>query len=128
MIEALIGFAVIFTLALLRIPLAFAMGGVGIVGIGLTRGWEPALASTAQVVFETGFAYTLSVIPLFILMGNFVARAGLATELFTAANAFIGMCAGALRTLRWSPAQALAPFAARPSPRRPPWAKSPIRR
>ena len=96
MIEALIGFAVIFTLALLRIPLAFAMGGVGIVGIGLTRGWEPALASTAQVVFETGFAYTLSVIPLFILMGNFVARAGLATELFTAANAFIGHVRGGL--------------------------------
>ena len=96
MIEALLGFAVIFTLALLRIPLAFAMGGVGIVGIGLTRGWEPALASTAQVVFETGFAYTLSVIPLFILMGNFVARAGLATELFTAANAFIGHVRGGL--------------------------------
>ena len=65
-------------------------------GIGLTRGWEPALASTAQVVFETGFAYTLSVIPLFILMGNFVARAGLATELFTAANAFIGHVRGGL--------------------------------
>ncbi len=96
MIEALIGFAVIFTLALLRIPLAFSMAGVGIVGIGLTRGWEPALASTAQVVFETGFAYTLSVIPLFILMGNFVARAGLATELFTAANAFIGHVRGGL--------------------------------
>ena len=96
MIEALIGFAVIFTLALLRIPLAFSMAGVGIAGIGLTRGWEPALASTAQVVFETGFAYTLSVIPLFILMGNFVARAGLATELFTAANAFIGHVRGGL--------------------------------
>ena len=96
MIEALIGFAVIFTLALLRIPLAFSMAGVGIVGIGLTRGWEPALASTAQVVFETGFAYTLSVIPLFILMGNFVARAGLASELFTAANAFIGHVRGGL--------------------------------
>ncbi len=96
MIEALLGFAVIFTLALLRIPLAFSMAGVGIVGIGLTRGWEPALASTAQVVFETGFAYTLSVIPLFILMGNFVARAGLATELFTAANAFIGHVRGGL--------------------------------
>ncbi len=96
MIEALLGFAVIFALALLRIPLAFSMAGVGIVGIGVTRGWDPALASTAQVVYETGFAYTLSVIPLFILMGNFVARAGLATELFQAANAFIGHVRGGL--------------------------------
>ena len=96
MTAALLGFAVIFTLALLRIPLAFAMGGVGIVGMGLTRGWEPAFASTAQVVYETGFAYTLSVIPLFILMGNFVARAGLAKELFEAAFAFIGHFRGGL--------------------------------
>jgi C4-dicarboxylate transporter, DctM subunit len=76
MIEALVGFAAIFALALLRVPLA--------------------LASTAQVVQETGFAYTLSVIPLFILMGNFVARAGLAHELFAAAYAFIGHVRGGL--------------------------------
>jgi tripartite ATP-independent transporter DctM subunit len=95
-IEALLGFVAIFALALLRMPLAFSMGLVGIVGIGLTRGWDPALASTAQVVYETGFAYTLSVIPLFILMGNFVARAGLAHELFAAAYAFIGHFRGGL--------------------------------
>jgi TRAP-type mannitol/chloroaromatic compound transport system permease large subunit len=73
---ALIGFGAVFLLALMRVPLAFAMGLVGFAGIGLTRGWQPAMASAAQVVYETGFAYTLSVIPLFILMGNFVARAG----------------------------------------------------
>ena len=80
----------------MRVPLAFAMGIVGIAGIGLTRGWQPAMASAAQVVYETGFAYTLSVIPLFILMGNFVARAGLAHELFQAAYAFIGHLRGGL--------------------------------
>jgi C4-dicarboxylate transporter, DctM subunit len=96
MTEALLGFVAIFGLALLRMPLAFSMGLVGIVGIGLTRGWDPALASAAQVVQETGFAYTLSVIPLFILMGNFVARAGLAHELFAAAEAFIGHFRGGL--------------------------------
>ena len=46
MTEALLGFLAIFVLALLRVPLAFSMGLVGIVGIGLTRGWMPALAST----------------------------------------------------------------------------------
>ena len=96
MTEAILGFACIFGLALLRVPLAFAMGMVGITGIGLTRGWQPAIASAAQVVYETGFAYTLSVIPLFILMGNFVARAGLAHELFQAAYAFIGHLRGGL--------------------------------
>lgn len=96
MTEALLGFIAIFAMALLRVPLAFGMGLVGIVGIGLTRSWGAALASTAQVVHETGFAYTLSVIPLFILMGNFVARAGLAHELFHAAYVFIGHLRGGL--------------------------------
>jgi tripartite ATP-independent transporter DctM subunit len=96
MTAALLGFVAIFVLALMRMPLAFSMGLVGIVGIGLTRGWLPAMASTAQVVHETGFAYTLSVIPLFILMGNFVARAGLAHELFHAAYTFIGHRKGGL--------------------------------
>ncbi len=96
MTEALLGFLAIFALALLRVPLAFAMGLVGVAGIGLTRGWLPAFASAAQVVHETGFAYTLSVIPLFVLMGNFVARAGLAHELFHAAYTFIGHRRGGL--------------------------------
>lgn len=96
MTAALLGFGAIFLLALLRIPLAFAMGLVGLAGMGLTVGWAPALASTANVVYETGFAYTLSVIPLFILMGNFVARAGLAHELFHAAYTFIGHRRGGL--------------------------------
>ncbi len=96
MTEALLGFGAVFVLALLRIPLAFAMGFVGFVGLGLLRGWAPTMANAAQVVYDTGFAYTLSVVPLFILMGNFVARAGLAHELFRAAYAFIGHRRGGL--------------------------------
>ena len=96
MTEALLGFGAVFALALLRVPLAFAMGLVGFVGLGLLRGWPPTMANAAQVVYDTGFAYTLSVVPLFILMGNFVARAGLANELFRAAYAFIGHLRGGL--------------------------------
>ena len=96
MTEALIGFAGVFLLALLRVPLAFAMGAVGVLGLGLLRGFTPTLAGAAQVVYDTGFAYTLSVVPLFILMGNFVARAGLAHELFRAAFVFVGHKRGGL--------------------------------
>ncbi|NWG73185.1 MAG: TRAP transporter large permease [Rubrivivax sp.] len=96
MTEALIGFVAVFALALLRVPLAFAMGLVGVVGLALVRSWPASFASTAQVIQETGFAYILSVIPLFILMGNFVARAGLAHELYRAAYSFIGHLRGGL--------------------------------
>jgi C4-dicarboxylate transporter, DctM subunit len=78
------------------VPLAFAMGLTGFIGLGLLRGWAPTMANAAQVVYDTGFAYTLSVVPLFILMGNFVARAGLAHELFRAAYACIGHVRGGL--------------------------------
>ncbi len=96
MIEALLGFASVFVLALLRVPLAFAMGFVGFIGLGLMRGWLPTATNAAQVIYESGFAYTLSVVPLFILMGNFVARAGLAHELFRLAYSFVGHVRGGL--------------------------------
>ena len=96
MTEAVLGFLAVFAMAFLRIPLAVAMAIAGIVGMGLLRGWQPAFSSTSQVIFETGFHYVLSVIPLFVLMGNFVARAGMAKELFTAANAFVGHRRGGL--------------------------------
>ena len=98
MTEAALGFLAVFTLAFLRVPIALAMAIVGMAGLGLMRGWQPAFASTSQVIFETGFAYVLSVIPLFILMGNLVARAGMARELYTAANAFVGHRKGGLAT------------------------------
>jgi tripartite ATP-independent transporter DctM subunit len=96
MTEAFLGFVAVFAMAFLRIPLAVAMAIAGMVGMGLMRGWQPAFASTSQVIFETGFHYVLSVIPLFVLMGNLVARAGMARELFTAANSFVGHRKGGL--------------------------------
>ena len=96
MTEAFLGFLAVFAMAFMRIPLAVAMTIAGVVGMGLMRGWSPAFAGVSQVVFETGFAYVLSVIPLFVLMGNFVARAGMARELFQAANAFVGHRRGGL--------------------------------
>ena len=96
MIESAIAFVVVFLLALARIPLALAMGFTGFAGLALMRGMNPAIASTNQVIFETGFHYVLSVVPLFVLMGNFVSRAGMAKELFRAANAFVGHKKGGL--------------------------------
>lgn len=85
-------------LALLRVPIALAMGIVGVVGYAYMRDWNWFVAfTTAQTkVYETGRNYTLSVVPLFILMGNFVTRAGMSQELFRAAYAFIGHFKGGL--------------------------------
>ncbi|GGB34010.1 C4-dicarboxylate ABC transporter permease [Roseibium aquae] len=96
MLESLVGFAALLALILLRVPIAFAMGLVGTVGFAYMVNWHAALAMIGTVTYETGLAYTLSVVPLFILMGNFVTRAGLSQELYDAANAFLGHRKGGL--------------------------------
>jgi len=98
MTESLIGLLLMMVLAFLRLPIALAMGVVGIVGYAYMRDWSwgAAFATAQTKIYETGRNYTLSVIPLFILMGNFVTRAGMSRELFQTAYAFIGHLRGGL--------------------------------
>ncbi|NCF09894.1 MAG: TRAP transporter large permease subunit [Gammaproteobacteria bacterium] len=96
MTESLIAFAILLLLVALRVPIAFAMGLVGFAGFGLTVGWSPSMAMAVNVTYETGLAYSLSVVPLFILMGNFVRQAGLSDELYAASYAFLGHRRGGL--------------------------------
>ena len=98
MTEALVGLGLMMVLALLRIPIAIAMGVVGCLGVAYLRDWNfaPAFAMLETKVYETGRNYTLSVVPLFILMGNLVTRAGMSQELFRAANTCIGHLRGGL--------------------------------
>ncbi|SFC01104.1 TRAP transporter, DctM subunit [Marinospirillum celere] len=92
MIESLIGFFVLFILILLRIPLAFAMGAVGFIGFYFVLGgnWNAAEAMAARRIVDTGLQYSLTVIPLFVLMGNLVTKAGMSAAIYRASNAFIG--------------------------------------
>jgi C4-dicarboxylate transporter, DctM subunit len=95
-IEALVGFAAFLALALLRLPMAFAMGIVGFCGVAYKLNLGAAAAMIGQITYETGLSYTLSVIPLFILMGNFVVRARISDELYHAAYCFLGHRRGGL--------------------------------
>src|SRR5688572_15372839 len=72
------------------------MGLVGFVGFTVLVGLDPARYLVGQIVFDNVMNYGFSVLPLFILMGNFVARSKLAEELFDAAHAFIGHLRGGL--------------------------------
>ncbi len=98
MTEALTGLFAMMVLAFMRIPIALSMGLVGVVGYAYMRDWNwaPALAMVQTQIYETGRNYTLSVIPLFILMGNFVTRAGMSQDLFRTAYAFVGHLRGGL--------------------------------
>ncbi|MBR9830324.1 MAG: TRAP transporter large permease [Oceanospirillales bacterium] len=101
---SLIGFAALMVLILVRIPLGIAMGVVGVIGFALMqqieygnpRGWDSALNMIASTAFDTGLAYGLSVVPLFLLMGNLITESGMSKELYRAANAFLGHFKGGL--------------------------------
>lgn len=95
MSEGLLGFAAMFLLMALRVPIAVAMGVVGLVGLGLMRSWPAAMSAAAGEFVDVG-SYTLSVVPLFVLMGNFVTRAGMSRDLYQAAYALIGHKRGGL--------------------------------
>ena len=95
MIETLVGFVAMFALMTLRVPIAFSMAVVGFAGLWLMRSWPAAVASTTTEILDIA-KYTLSVVPLFVLMGNFVTRAGMSRELYAAAYSFIGDKRGGL--------------------------------
>ncbi|HEY0883640.1 MAG TPA: TRAP transporter large permease [Ramlibacter sp.] len=94
--EALIAFAAMLLLAFARVPIAFAMGLVGFAGFAFKTSVPAALAMTGAVTYETGLSYALSIVPLFVLMGNLVTRAGLSEELYKASHAFLGHRRGGL--------------------------------
>lgn len=91
-----IGVALLLGLIFCGVPIAFAMAGVGLVGVASIIGWTPTLSLIGQTYFDGGRSYTLSVVPLFLLMGNLVVQSGVAAELFKAANAWLGHRKGGL--------------------------------
>ena len=82
-----LGVALLLALIFLRVPIAVALAASGLVGYAAIDGWSPALKMFGLVPYQLASAYSLSVIPLFILMGAVAARGKMATELFQACNA-----------------------------------------
>jgi tripartite ATP-independent transporter DctM subunit len=95
----LIGFLCVAGLLVLifaRVPIAVALAASGVLGYAAIDGWHNALKMLGTVPFQLASAYSLSVIPLFILMGAVASRGNMATELFQAANGLFSGVRGAL--------------------------------
>lgn len=96
MTAALVGFAAVFALAFLGVPLGFATLLVGVGGFALLRGLEPSFELLAQTVVDASVNYGMSVLPMFVLMGVFVQKADIVDDLYKAANAWVGHLRGGL--------------------------------
>jgi tripartite ATP-independent transporter DctM subunit len=91
-----LGVLLLLVLIFMRVPIAVALATSGLFGYAALDGWGPALRMMGSVPYNLASAYSLSVIPLFILMGAVAARGNMATELFQACNAVFSGIRGAL--------------------------------
>jgi len=92
----IIGLGVLLAFFLTGIELAIAMILVGFFGFGYLISFEAAFNMMAKDVFDTFESYNLTVVPLFILMGQVAFNAGIARRLYDTAHKFIGHIPGGL--------------------------------
>ena len=91
-----LAFVFLFALLLIRVPIGFALGLVGTIGFGTIVGMGPALKSVGSTASDTVMSYNFAVVPMFILMGNLVARSGIADDLYKASFTWFGGMRGGL--------------------------------
>lgn len=91
-----IGIGVLLLLLVMRVPVAFAMFGVGFVGITILQNSSSALALLASESFTLASSPELVIVPLFILMGNVASATGMSRQLYDAAYAMVGQIRGGL--------------------------------
>ena len=85
-----------WSLMALRVPIAIAMFVAGAIGYVMQAGWLPFASFLNSQAFARFASYDLSVIPLFILMGNFATQGGISKALFEFAAAVMARFKGGL--------------------------------
>jgi len=86
----LIYFAAMLAMIFLRVPIGVAMLLTGGAGFAHLAGWLPLISQLKSNAFHLFSSYSLSVVPLFLLMGQFATKSGMSAGLFKAANSWLG--------------------------------------
>jgi len=95
-LAGIIGIGLLVLLFLLRLPIAFAMALIGLVGFAYLATPEAALGLIGREIFDAFSSYPLTVIPMFILMGTFAYASGISKRLYQTTYAWIGHLRGGL--------------------------------
>src|SRR6185503_614710 len=91
-----LGFLGMFALIALHVPIGAAMGITGLVAFGLLAGFGPGVSLFGTETATALGNMDLAAIPLFLLMGNFAAVAGMASDVYRLAHALCGHWRGGL--------------------------------
>jgi len=92
----MLGMGGMLLLLALRVPVAFAMAIVGFLGYAAVSGWTAGFKVIGMVPYTAIATYGFSVVPLFLIMGSFLSRAGMVSDLFRMARLWIGNIPGGL--------------------------------
>lgn len=92
----ILALAALLGLIALRVPIAAALIGVSFIGIWAVAGIRPALSMLSTIPYTTSASWTLSSIPMFLLMGYIAYHSGLTRGLFEAARVWWGWLPGGL--------------------------------
>ncbi len=92
----LVGVLILFVLLVMGLPIGAALGLVGIGGLALVLGFEPALIKSSVTLLHSASSYELGTLPLFLLMAHLCFSANASRDLFDAAASLIGHRRGGL--------------------------------
>lgn len=95
-IVGLIGLAALILLIFSRIPVGFIMAIIGFLGFGYLVSFDASMNLIAKDIFSVFGSYNLTVIPLFVLMGQLSFHSGISSRLFDMAYKFMGHWPGGL--------------------------------
>lgn len=90
------GIGLLIILFLLKMPIAFAMAFVGMIGFGYVADWSSGFSMLGREIYASFSSYGLSAITLFVLMGSFAFAGGLGERLYRAAYGLVGDLRGGL--------------------------------
>lgn len=90
------GLVCMILLLIMGVPVTFALGAVAVIGLSLVAGVDSMLQQTVMVAMQTGTDFILLCIPLFVFMGKMVFHTGIARDLFTCIERWLGRLQGGL--------------------------------
>jgi tripartite ATP-independent transporter DctM subunit len=93
---AFLTFGLLFLLLTAGMPIGFAMGLSAFVGTLALLNTNAALSLLGQTAYETALTYSLSIVPMFLLMGYIAGAAGISESLYRACNTWLGHRRGGL--------------------------------
>src|SRR5512146_2546716 len=91
-----LGFGVMIALLFTGMPIGAVMAVVGFCGFAYLRGIDGALGLLRTVPYTTAASYTMSVMPMFVIMGEFAFHSGISKDLYDAAHKWFGRVPGGL--------------------------------